>query len=175
MNNAVDQLMHLAMPSFEHFLEHSMALKTECEKAGALTTENAALFDKYRQALLDARGEYDAAIAKFIGEQFTSEEVDLLVTFYGSPTRAAVEKALGLSPLVNNIGTAWTTRVLESCPDVWKMIMDSVANWQRKNQPEDAALHVPDAPPNREWKRVPTLKVVDAPKQAEEFVPNGEV
>ena len=165
------ELMRQSMPPFERFLEHCTALKSECEKAGELTAERAALFDAYRDQLIARRSVYEERVADNICQHFTGDEVDLLTSFYGSAMHRAVEKALGLSTVINNLGTLWQTEVLESCPDTWKMIMDNVGEWQRKNTPEDCDVVTPEAPPDRgAWRRV-NLHVVGAAKPDEEYVP----
>ena len=164
-------LMSSSMPPFEKFLEHCSALQEECEKAGALTPERTDLFAQYREALIAARAEYEDLIANFVCDNFSDDEIALLVAFYDSPTHKVVEKALGLSADINNIGTAWQTKVLERCPEVWKMLMDNVGEWQEKNMPKDTEISIPDAPPARDgWKRVEP-----APMAAEEFVPSAAV
>lgn len=169
------ELMRASMPPFEAFLEHATTLKGECEKAGELTPERAALFDIYKEALATARGDYENSIADLICENFFADEVDLLITCYTGPMHKALEKALGLAPTVNNLGTLWQTKVLESCPDVWKMLMDNVGLWQRKNTPEAWDVTTADVPPSADtgWKKVEPPGV----KQAEEYVPgsNGNV
>lgn len=145
-DNPARKLMQLAMPPFEQFLEHCAALRNECEKAEALNDERAKLFDEYKAALISARPEYEADIEKFISEQFTAEEIDQLITFFDGPLHKLVEKSLSLSPLVSNIGTGWTTRVLESCPDVWQMLVQDVGAWQDKNTPKGSKVMLPSLP-----------------------------
>lgn len=162
-------LMHMSMPSFETFLEHTTTLKSECEKAGAMTPEREVLFTQYREALVAARGEYDDVIATFIGEHFATDEIETLIAFYSSPTFKVVEKALGLGATINNLSTAWQTKVLERCPDVWKMLVENIGEWQKVNTPEDSEVTIPDAPPsNGGWKRI-DLKSVPA----EEYIPTA--
>lgn len=166
-------LMQLAMPSFEKFLEHSTVLKNECEKAEALTPERAKLFDQYTNALNQARVEYEDTVMKLICEQFSTDEINILIDFYTTSVHLIVEKALGFSTIIHNIGVAWRTRVFERCPDVWKMLMENVGEWQRKNTPENCEVILPDAPPNHGrdgWKLV-SVPSDDGPKQAEEFIP----
>ncbi len=162
--DAALQLMQLSMPPFDNFLAHCASLKAECEKANALTPERAALFDLYRDALLAARTEYEDAIAEVICTQFTAEETVLLITFYTGPMHKVVEKALGLGVTVSNIGTEWQTKILERCPDVWKMLIENVAEWQDKNTPEGWETVTPDSPGNDGWHKFEG-------KSAEEFVP----
>lgn len=169
--SAAQALMSASMPSFEKFLEHATVLKSECEKAGALTPERANNFDQYTTALVHAREEYESRVADVIIENFTAEEVNLLIAFYASPTCKAVEKALGLSAVVNNLGTQWMTQVLERCPDAWQMLMSDAGEWQAKNTPEGSEVIVADVPPSASnWKRVDLASVA---KPAEEYVPGA--
>lgn len=169
-DHALD-LMHLSMPTFEKFLEHATELRSECDKAGAMTPERAMLFDQYRDALIGARKEYEDLIAAFICDKFTDDEIDALIGFYSGPLHKTVEKALGLGAVVNNIGTAWQTKVLERCPDTWKMLMENIGEWQEKNTPSNSEVIIPDAPPGREgWKRI-NLKSIPA----EEYDPTSEI
>jgi len=162
----IEALMTLSMPPFENFLAHCAALKEECDKAGELNNERARLFDEYRDALLAARGEYEDLIKKIIREQLDADTVKMLVSFYSGPMHKAVERAIGLGPVVNNIGTVWTTKVLERCPDTWKMLVSNVGAWQQKNTPEGFETILPDGPPGTDgW------KPVAVPTEAEEFVP----
>lgn len=164
------ELMKISMPPFEMFLEHCAALKSECETAGDLSDEKAALFDQYRDALVHARDEYESSIARLICEQFTADEVSALIDFYKSPVFKVVEKALALGPVVANVGVAWRTKVLESCPDTWKMLIENVAAWQEKNLPEGSRVATPNKPgeiPGADgWERID-----DQPQAAEEFIP----
>jgi hypothetical protein len=139
-------LMQLAMPPFENFLEHGDALRGEAEKAGVLTDDKAALFDEYRNALLTSRSEYEDQISALICEQFSEEEVDLLISFYSGPMSKVVDKAFQLASVVDGIGTAWRTKVLERCPDTWKMMMEGVGEWSKKNMPESWDVNIPDSP-----------------------------
>ncbi len=169
---AAKSLMSASMPPFEKFLEHATALKGECEKAGALTPERAANFDAYTAALLADRDEYENRVAATICEHFTAEEVDLLIAFYASPAHKAVEKALGLGPIINNLGTQWQTETLERCPDAWQMLMNDAGTWQAKNSPEGSEVIVADVPPSASaWKKVDLSP--GGAKVAEEFVPSA--
>ncbi len=156
------ELMKLAMPPFAQFLEHGNALKGECEKAGELTPERAALFQQYANALEAGRASYEDEIAKFICEQATAEEVDTLIAFFASPAHRVVEKFLTLGTTVNAIGTAWQTKVLESCPDTWQMIVEQVGLWQEKNTPETCEVTIPESPDAMR-------AAIEERKQAEEF------
>lgn len=170
--SAVLTLMAASMPPFEKFLEHATALKGECEKANALTAERAANFDQYSAALLADRENYEDHVANIICENFTAEEVDLLIAFYASPTCKAVEKALGLGAVISNLGTQWQTQVLERCPNTWQMLMADAGEWQAKNTPEGSEVIVADVPPSASnWKRVEFAS--EAAKPAEEYVPNA--
>lgn len=161
------ELMRLSMPPFEQFLEHCAELKAECEKANDLTPEKATLFDQYRDALIAARGDYEDQIAGVICEHFAAEEVSALIDFYTGPVFKIVEKALGLGAIVANIGTTWRTKVLEQCPDVWKMLIENVAQWQARNLPEGSTVKTPASPNEAEgWARLD-----DQPQPAEEFIP----
>lgn len=149
------RLMHHSMPPFEDFLEQTNKLEEECERAGDLNSEKKGLFTKYRTALLDAREEYEDAIAQFICAHFTSEEIDQLIAFYEGPLSKVIEKALALGPTVADIGTTWRTKVLERCPDTWKMFIECAGRWQEKNSPEGTTVALPESPNEAEgWRKV---------------------
>lgn len=162
------QLMTLALPPFEAFLEHGDILRTECDKAGELTPENAKAFDDYRNMLISKRDEYEDEIAELICEESTAEDVDLLIEFYkGSSTFKAVEKMLALGTKVDGIGTAWRTRQLENCPDTWKMLIDRAGLWVQKNTPAGTQVIVP---PNKAAEQA-MLRDGDPLMPAQEFDP----
>lgn len=161
------ELMKLSMPPFEQFLEHCSALKSECEKAGALTPERIALFDQYKDALLAQRSTYEDAIAELICQSMTTEEVQLLHTFFTGPMFQALQKAQDLGGQVADIGMTWQTQTLESCKETWQMIVENVGEWQMKNMP-GTQVNLPDAPGDAsQWKRI------DATAQASEYIPAG--
>lgn len=161
----ITKLMDLAMPPFEQFVAHVANLKNECDKAGELTEENRRLFEEYEQALLSGRGEYENTIAKLVSENFTAEEVAVAKLFFESPFAKVMNKFFAFGAEVSNASTAWTTKVLESCPDTWKMLMENVGKWQRKNTPESWETKIPESPPGSDgWS-----EVAAAPAPAEEL------
>lgn len=169
---AVKSLMQISMPPFEKFLEHTMVLRHECEKAGKLTPERAAKFNQYEAALLGARGEYEDQIADLICDNFTAEEVDALLVFFNGPAFVALQKSQNLAAVVMNIGTVWRTRVNERCPDFWSMIMHDAGEWQQINSPEGSEVIVADVPPSASgWKKIEMTP--GSAKVAEEFVPGA--
>lgn len=140
LQNKIKRLMSHNMPPFATFVAHNMKLREECEKAGRLTEERAALFAAYEKVLKESEDEYHASVEEFIATRFSTQEIDDLVTFYEGPLHALLSKMLALGPEVHDIGMQWATRCLERCPETWQMFMDNINEWQRANLPEDVGV-----------------------------------
>ena len=84
-------------------------------------------------------------------------------------TSKLVERMLSMSATVNNLGTAWNTKVLERCPETWQMLVQNVGKWQEKNTPEGTGVELPSTPGEEGW------RAVDVPHQAVDVSGDGWV
>ncbi|MES2179857.1 MAG: hypothetical protein V4550_18495 [Gemmatimonadota bacterium] len=123
------------------------------------------MFDEYEKALLVGQSDYENQIADLICAELDADEVESLIEFFNGPAFKALTKSQALGGRVAEIGSNWQTRVLESCPDTWQMLVEHVGAWQEKNSPEGSTTILPESPNGNGWKRVS-----DIGKPAEELV-----